>query len=189
MKSIFLDTFIKANKEILADGRIKMTGYRSNGQTLIIVYRDFGFIDEVEVYKTNCVGSRSVQATVDNDGRLAVKRGDEHVTTISVNEFIWQFDRLYRGLPLVLTGEYNHFARISQRDEEFGVNAGDVCTDEQNDAHKMLTNKIYEDTGLVCRVPSYGAAYAMLGQQKIHPQMVKYYEMLGDLSILTDRLK
>jgi hypothetical protein len=189
MKDKFFRSFNAAVKERLPDGRIKLTGIRNNGQSLVVIYRDFGFVDEVEIYRTDCIGRKYTQSTCDNNGRLAIKRaGDHGSTTISVNELIYQFDRLTKGLQVV-QGEYNHFVRISDRDEEFSAMAGDVCTQEQNKIHLLLTNRIKNETGLVCRVPSYGNVYSLIGKNKITIPMINQYVNIGDIQIVTDRLK
>lgn len=96
------------------------------------------------------------------------KRGCKYIirenTIIYINELIYNLTRLYTGLPIQI-GEYNHTYPASWQDREIiSMDAGDICSHEQNMRHWELCNKIYKITGKKCQIPSYSDnIYSLLG--------------------------
>ena len=168
--------------DILSDDRerINLVGIFDNGNKISISFIEGGTLADAEVKHTDIRGywrnltvsciPGSSKYSLDNKTiwRYRVQKGAQ----IYLNEWIWQLNNIYNG-GTPIDGEYNHFLpRATGYEERLGINEGEICSKERNDAHKSLFLTIKKETGLWVKVKSSGKGYELLNKKHITPEDV-----------------
>lgn len=146
------------DKKVNTDSSIEYTATMRDGSKDVLTYFEGESTEKVKMYSLNKRGKVYLNIKPNKRGEYRVNRNNSQT---AVNEIIWQFENMWRGLPPV-EGEYNHHLPICWQIKHYGhevasVDGGDVCDRHINEKHWHILARIAYDTGRQYRMASDAA--------------------------------